>query len=305
MRTDFFCDSVGGGQLHGCRWTPEGDVKAVVQIVHGIAEFVERYDEFARYLNGMGILVVAEDHMGHGQSISEAAPQGFFNGGWMAAVEDTYGVLRRTRAEFPEIPYVLFGHSMGSFMARTLLAKYPDSGIAAAIICGTGWQPEVLLKVGSAATKAACKVIGEKTPSKALNDLVFGAYNKRVEHPKTAYDWISRDAKLVEEYVAHPLCGFIPTAGLMRDMMEGLTFIQKHDNLVQMKKELPVLFVAGGDDPVGNYGPGVEKTAEEFRKIGMAHVDLKLFPLCRHEILNEINRQEVFNFLGSWIEKVI
>ena len=137
MRTDHFYPSCGAAQIHYCRWTPEGQPKAVLQIIHGIAEFVERYDEFANYLTKQGFVVVAEDHMGHGQSINGDGIQGYFHGGWFSAVEDTCQLLRQTREEYPDVPYVLFGHSMGSFMARTILCKYPDIGLDAAAFDGT------------------------------------------------------------------------------------------------------------------------------------------------------------------------
>ena len=305
MREDFWYDSKGAGKIHGCRWTPEESPKAVVQIVHGIAEFIERYDEFAAYLNGLGFLVVAEDHMGHGQSVGENGIQGYFHGGWFTAVEDTMTLLRETQAAYPDIPYVLFGHSMGSFMARTILCKYPDSGISAAVICGTGWQPAALLPPVTRFIEAVCRKDGEDKPSAFLEDLVFGSYNKRVEHPRTAYDWLSRDAKIVDAYIAHPMCGFTPTAGLLREMMKGLTYIEKPAHLEAMKKDLPVFFVAGGDDPVGSYGKGVRHTVREFKKAGMTDVSCRIYPLCRHEILNEINRQEIFEDIGGWILKKV
>ena len=303
MREDFWYDSKGAGKIHGCRWTPEESPKAVVQIVHGIAEFIERYDEFAAYLNGLGFLVVAEDHMGHGQSVGENGIQGYFHGGWFTAVEDTMTLLRETQAAHPDIPYVLFGHSMGSFMARTILCKYPDSGISAAVICGTGWQPAALLPPVTRFIEAVCRKDGEDKPSAFLENLVFGSYNRRVEHPRTAYDWLSRDAKIVDAYIAHPMCGFTPTAGLLREMMKGLTYIEKPAHLEAMKKDLPVFFVAGGDDPVGSYGKGVRHTVSQFRKAGMTDVSCRIYPLCRHEILNEINRQEIFEDIGGWILK--
>lgn len=305
MREDFWYDSKGAGKIHGCRWTPEESPKAVVQIVHGIAEFIERYDEFAAYLNGLGFLVVAEDHMGHGQSVGENGIQGYFHGGWFTAVEDTMTLLRETQAAYPDIPYVLFGHSMGSFMARTILCKYPDSGISAAVICGTGWQPAALLPPVTRFIEAVCRKDGEDKPSAFLENLVFGSYNKRVEHPRTAYDWLSRDAKIVDAYIAHPMCGFTPTAGLLREMMKGLTYIEKPAHLEAMKKDLPVFFVAGGDDPVGSYGKGVRHTVSEFKKAGMIDVSCRIYPLCRHEILNEINRQEIFEDIGGWILKKV
>lgn len=305
MRTDFYYDSLGGGRIHACRWTPEGEVKGIVQIVHGIAEYAQRYDDLATYLNSRGLLVVAEDHMGHGKSVCEATPVGFFSGGWHNAVGDTYRLMQDTMAEFPDVPYILFGHSMGSFMARTVLAKYPNSGIAAAIICGTAWMPDAVIGAGKLLANLICKKNGEQNPSQLLQNVMFGSYNKKIEHPRTACDWLTRDSKIVDAYVADPLCGFIPSAGLVRSMMEGLQYIQNSKNLDAMGKDLPVWFIAGGDDPVGNYGTGVQRAAEEFKKHGMEHVDVKLYPLCRHEIHNEINRREVYEDVANWIEKVI
>ena len=305
MRTDFFFKSGSGARLHGCRWTPDSQVRAVLQIVHGIAEYVERYDGFANFLNRQGILVVAEDHMGHGKSISQECPQGYFAGGWQTAVDDTYRLTRDTMAEFRDVPFILFGHSMGSFMARTILAKYPDSGITAAVICGTGWQPAPVFAAGKAACALVCRAKGERAPSPLLQAMAFGTYNRKVEHPRTPYDWLSRDNSVVNAYKADPLCGFTPTAGLMRDMMEGIAYIQREENLAKMGKALPVLFIAGGDDPVGSYGAGVRTAAEAFRKAGMERVDVRIYPLCRHELLNEINREEIMDDVSRWIDGVL
>ena len=304
MRTDFFFDSLGGGRIHACRWIPNGEIKAAVQIVHGIAEYAERYDVFAEFLNDHGILVVAEDHMGHGKSICEATPKGCFAGGWHTAVKDTYRLLKHTMEEFSGVPYILFGHSMGSFMARTILARHPNSGIAGAIICGTAWMPGAVIGAGKAVAEMICKKNGEQNPSALLQKMMFGSYNKKVEHPRTASDWLTRDQKIVDDYEADPLCGFVPSAGLVRDMMTGLQYIQDPKNLDSMKKDLPVYFIAGGDDPVGGYGTGVRKAAEEFMKHGMERVDVKIYPLCRHEIHNEINHWEVYEDVLSWINKL-
>ena len=302
MRTDFWYDSKGAGKIHGCRWTPEGEIKAVLQIVHGIAEFVERYDAFAEYLNSRGILVVAEDHMGHGQSINGDGIQGYFHGGWFTAVADTYQLLQDTKAEFPELPYILFGHSMGSFMARTVLCQYPDSGISAAIICGSGWQPAFALPALVKVIDRICKKNGEEKPNEKLQGMVFGSYNKKVEHVRTPFDWLTRDNTIVDAYIAHPLCGFTASAGLLREMMKGIHYIEQPKNLAAMRKDIPVFFIAGKDDPVGSYGKGIEKCVAEFRKAGMSDVSIKLYPLCRHEILNEINKEEVFADVLKWIE---
>lgn len=301
MRTDSYYDSLGGGRIHTCRWTPEGEVKAVLQIVHGIAEYAERYDDFANYLNTQGILVVAEDHMGHGKSICDATPKGCFAGGWKNAVGDTYRLLKDTAAEFSGVPYILFGHSMGSFMARTILAEYPDSGIAGAVICGSAWMPGAVIGAGKAVASLVCKTGGEQNPSPFLQKMMFGSYNQKIENPRTASDWLTRDETIVDAYEADPLCGFIPSAGLVRDMMTGLQYIQNSKNLNRMQKNLPVYFIAGGDDPVGGYGEGVRLAAKEFIKHGMVRVGVKIYPQCRHEIHNELNRQEVYQDVADWV----
>lgn len=303
MRTDFYYPSKGTGNIHGCRWTPDGEVKAILQIVHGIAEFIERYEPFAEYLNSMGILVVAEDHMGHGKSLNGNGVKGFFHGGWFTAVDDTYQLMKSTMAEFPGVPYVLFGHSMGSFMARTLLCRYPNSGIRCAIICGTGWQPKLVLNFGVAFCKLVCKLSGEKNPNEALQNMVFGGYNKKVSNSRTAYDWLSRNEESVDAYIAHPMCGFTPACGLLRDMLTGIRYVQDTSNLAKMDKALPVLFIAGGDDPVGNYGTGVHTAVDAFKKSGMADVKEIIYLDARHEILNEINKEEVFADIGKWLSE--
>ena len=305
MRTDHWYDSCGKGKIHYCRWTPAGEIKGILQIVHGIAEFVERYDDFANYLNSQGYLVVAEDHMGHGQSIEGGSTQGFFHGGWFAAVQDTMQLMKDTMAENPGVPYVLFGHSMGSFMARTILAKYPDCGITAAVICGTGWLPTMPMPALIKLVEGICKKNGEENPSEDMQKMVFGGYNKRIENVRTSCDWLTRDNSIVDAYIAHPLCGFIPACGLLRDMMKGIYYNQQSKNLKNMKKHLPVFFIAGSEDPVGPYGKGVEKAAAEFKKAGMINVACKLYPDCRHEILNELNKQEVYEDVANWLRPYV
>ena len=301
MRNDFFFESCGAGQIHCCRWTPEGEPKAILQIVHGIAEFVERYDEFANYLTEQGYVVVAEDHMGHGQSINGDGIQGYFHGGWFNAVADTYHLLEMTKEEYPDVPYILFGHSMGSFMARTILCKYPDSGISAAIICGTGWQPAFALPALIKVVEGICNKTGETKPNEQLQNMIFGGYNKKVEHQRTGFDWLTRDSGIVDAYIEHPLCGFTGSCGLLREMLKGIHYIEQPKNLANMRKELPVFFIAGGDDPVGSYGKGVRQAAKAFEKAGMQNVSVKIYPLCRHEILNEINKAEVYADITEWV----
>ena len=304
-REDVWFESCGAGKIHGCIWCGEEMPKAVVQIVHGIAEHILRYEECAEYLVENGYAVVGEDHMGHGGSVAKGEDPGYFHGGWFAAVEDTMKLMKIARQRFGDVPFFLFGHSMGSFMARTVLAKYPDSGISGCIICGTGWQSDALLAVSIPTAKLICKREGEKHPSELLHKLAFGSYNKRVEHQRTEYDWLTRDDRTVNAYIADPLCGFTASAGLMRDMLTGIAYIQTREALGAMNRQTPCFFIAGGDDPVGEYGKGVRKVADVFKKVGMKSVSIRIYPLCRHEILNEINREEVFEDVLEWIEKMI
>ena len=181
MRTDFYYESQCGSQIHGCCWAPDGEVKAIVQLVHGISERLDRYQELAEYLNTQGILVVGEDHMGHGLSVTEKTPRCYFAGGWFGAVADTYRLTQDTMAKYPGVPYFIYGHSMGSFMTRTLLAKYPDSGISGAIICGTGWQQTALIVAAKGLSNLICKIKGETHPSKFLRKLAFGSYNDKIK----------------------------------------------------------------------------------------------------------------------------
>ncbi len=305
MRTEYFYDSLGGGRIRACRWTPVGEIRAIVQIVHGIAEHVERYDDVASYLNSRGILVVAEDHMGHGKSICPQSPKGCFAGGWQNVAGDTYRLAKDTMAEFPGVPFVLWGHSMGSFLARTVIAAHPDSGFAGAIICGTAWMPGAVVTAGKTMCGLLARIIGEQTASPKLHSLIFGGYNKKIENPRTPSDWLSRDEKVVDAYEADPLCGFVPSCGLLREMMAGILYIQKESSLKAMDKKLPCFFIAGSEDPVGDYGDGVRRTAEEFKNHGMEQMELKLYPDCRHEIHNELNKQEVYEDIACWVLKQI
>lgn len=243
--------------------------------------------------------------MGHGKTWTEGELLGYFHGGWTAAVDDTWSLMMQLRQEFPKVPYILFGHSMGSFMARTLLFRHPDTGIAAAIICGTAWQPAPILKAGLAMCRSVCKLNGEQKPSASLRAMAFGSYNKSVENPRTPNDWISSDPKAVDAYCADPMCGFAECAGLDRDMLFGIQLNQKKDNLARMEKDLPVLFIAGAQDPVGNFGKGVRQSAEAFRKAGMRCVDVKLYKNSRHEIHNDVEKEQVFADIYRWISEVI
>ena len=300
----FFMKSNGAGQIFCRVWEPEGTPRAILQIVHGIAEHVERYDHFASWLNAQGILVAAEDHMGHGKSLGENDVQGYFTGGWDAAVADTRALQKTLMEAYPGVPCFLFGHSMGSFMARTMLFRYPDSGIRGAIISGTGWQPSIALKAGLLFCNLEAKKKGDTAVSEAITNLIFGGYNKKFAPNRTACDWLTTDEAIVDQYVADPLCGFDATIGLTRAMLTGISLIQKKENLAAMKKDLPVWFLSGESDPVGNMGAGVRQSYDAFRKAGMQNVSITLYE-GRHEMLNEKNRDQVYADVLKFVTNLI
>lgn len=297
---EFQIPSKGKGSLHCIEWIPQKPVVAVFQIVHGIAEHILRYDDFARFLCSKGIAVVAEDHMGHGGSLGAGDPKGYFFGGWVTAVDDTYSLLQKTRQKYPNIPYIIFGHSMGSFLTRTLLYRHPDSGISGAIICGTAWQPKPALYAGAALSHMICKCCGDTHVSPLLHGIMFGSSLKKIKDPKTPFDWICSDPKVVSDYAEDPLCGFTETCGLARDLIAGIRMNQKPENLRKMDTQLPVLFVAGSLDPVGNYGKGVIKTADAFVKSGLKQVETILYTRSRHEILNDVEKIRVYQDIYQW-----
>ena len=303
--TEFtFLSTDGKTQLHGMRWEPDGgSVRAVLQICHGVAEHIARYDAFARYLNGLGIAVVGHDHLGHGLSLPEGGTPVYFgeSNTWNTVVDDTYVLHQRIRLWYPDVPLCIMGHSMGSFLTRTYLIRYPGT-VKAAIIMGTGWQPKAVIAGGMAVAKAVGAVVGENGTSDLVTNLAFGAYNKLFAPNRTSCDWLSADEGNVDAYMADPLCGADATVGLFRQMLSGIRFNQKLSNLRQMDPRIPVLFVAGEKDPVGDCGNGVRRTYQEFRRAGVQDCTLKLYPGLRHEILNEkAQQQQIFEDIGQWL----
>ena len=303
--TEFtFLSTDGKTQLHGMRWEPDGgSVRAVLQICHGVAEHIARYDAFARYLNGLGIAVVGHDHLGHGLSLPEGGTPVYFGEGntWNTVVDDIYVLHQRIRLRYPDVPLCIMGHSMGSFLTRTYLIRYPGT-VKAAVIMGTGWQPKAVIAGGMAVAKAVGAVVGENGTSDLVTNLAFGAYNKLFAPNRTSCDWLSADEDNVDAYMADPLCGADATVGLFRQMLSGIRFNQKLSNLRQMDPRIPVLFVAGEKDPVGDYGNGVRRTYQEFRRAGVQDCTLKLYPGLRHEILNEkAQQQQIFEDIGQWL----
>lgn len=305
--TDFtFRSSTARNTIHARKCIPDSAPRAIVQIVHGIAEHINRYDDFMNFLTENGILAVGDDHLGHGQSVTEADDLGFFNDkdGWDYAVMDEERLHDLIVDEYPNIPYIFFGHSMGSFITRTLIIKHPEM-YDAAIISGTGHQSKALVYGGGIMANALVALKGARSDGKALNDVAFGTYLSHIENPRTPFDWLSRDVAAVDKYIADPMCGFICKASLYRDMMGGVKFVTSQKNINKMNKEKPIYFMSGAEDPVGDYGVGVEKAYKAFCDAGLHDVKMRLYPGGRHEMLNETNHTEVYKDILDWINEKI
>ncbi len=302
----YFQSSTGRTSIHALKCVPDGKPRAVVQIAHGIAEHIERYRPFMEFLANNGFVVAGNDHLGHGKSIRVPAEQGFFaeKDGWWRVVDDMDKLHDIMSKEYPELPYVLFGHSMGSFLTRTYLIKHPDK-YDAVILSGTGHQSPALVLGGNAAASVMAKLNGAMGDGAKLDSLAFGTYLSKIENPRTKFDWLSRDAEQVDKYIADPLCGFVGKIGLYRDMMQGIKFITNEKNLAQMNKEKPVYFMSGDGDPVGDYGKGVERAYKAFCNAGLHDVFMRLYPGGRHEMLNETNKEQVYQDILNWLNEKI
>ena len=300
----FFESSTGCNRIHALRCEPEGEARAVVQIAHGVADHISRYDDLMLYLAENGIVCVGDDHLGHGESIRSPEQQGFFNeeDGWNCVIKDVDALRDLTRRDYPDLPYIFFGHSMGSFVVRTYLIQHPDK-YDAAILSGTGHQNKLMIFAGSTAARLMTRSKGPMGDGTALNNMAFGSYCKKIPNPRTPFDWISRDEAAVDKYIADPWCGFVCKVSLYRDMMEGVKFITNQKNIDKMNKEAPVYFMSGDADPVGDYGVGVEKAYHAFCAAGLKDVSMKLYPGGRHEMLNEINREDVKKDILDWINE--
>ena len=302
-----FPSSDGIHHCHACQWLPdEGAPRAVVQLVHGISEYVGRYGDFARFLADHGFAVCGHDHLGHGNTAKEDGSFGFVakQGGWMLMAEDVRRLRQRMGEQYPGIPYILMGHSMGSFLARTYLCRWPGT-VDGAILSGTGQEGGALVAAGKAIASLIASVKGPESKSPLVHSLSLGAYNKQFAPNRTTADWISRDESVVDAYLKDPFCTVMPSVGLYRDMLGGLQYIASPKALAQMDPDTPVYLFSGDKDPVGANGAGVKKVYGYFEKQGTKDLSVKLYADGRHEMLNEINKTEVYADVLSWLEKHI
>lgn len=288
------------------RWAPENDKgapitpKGVVQIVHGMAEYANRYAHFAEYLVSQGYAVVAHDHRGHGLTKTDAGIQGFFAdyGGWNLILEDLHAVRQLVDKEFAGSKHFILGHSMGSLLTRNYIAKYGE-GLAGAIIMGTVPWPGAKGDAGMKIAQLLAK-FRPTAPGKLLNTLSFADFNKGFEH-RTNFDWLSRDHKVVDAYIADDKCGFVPTNAFFRDLLVGTHYVNTSEAYEKVPDELPLFVVSGAVDPAGGTAC-VTEVVGKYLNAGKTDVRFKVYPDARHEILNELNKDEVYADIAAWLE---
>lgn len=285
-------------------WMPkDGMAKAVLLILHGMAEHSARYDEFAKLLVKKQIAVYAPDHRGHGQTALKGnATLGWFaeTAGWQRVVDDALELTTVIAAEHPEVPLFVMGHSMGSFMTRTLIAQNPDL-FDGAIIMGSGAGQGLLGKIGKMIATHNAKKYGSTHPDKLMDKMSFGTFNNKIADAKTPFDWLSRDEAKVKEYIDDPLCGFVCTSRFFCDLLDGVAMANDRHLAQNLPADLPILVISGSDDPVGKFGKGVKQVHALYQECSIEDLTLSLVDGGRHELLNEIDRKTTMEYLITWI----
>ena len=298
----FFLSACQTTQIHAITYLPDGPIQGILQITHGMVEYIERYEEFAEYLTSRGFLVTGHDHLGHGSSINSQEDWGYFceNQGNQVLIDDIFQLLEITQKKYPTLPYFLLGHSMGSFYVRQFLCTHGNR-LTGAIIMGTGFQPAFLVSAG----KFLCSFIaifkGWKYRCKLVDNMAFGSYNKRFQPSRTEKDWLSKDETKVNQYLAEPRCNFTFTLNAYYNMFHGISTLYRKKLLSQIPKSLPLFFVSGSEDPVGDFSKGVISAVKSLQKVGITNITLKLYEEDRHEILQEVDREIVFHDILQWM----
>lgn len=277
--------------------------RAVVQLVHGMAEHIGRYDRFAAFLAEAGFAVCGHDHIGHGKSVSSPDDWGCLppKTGAEIMVEDVHRMRQLASERFPGVLHVVFGHSMGSFVVRSYVARH-GAGLAGAVVCGTGNQALLLSKSGNALANLLCALRGPRFVSGLLHNMAVGAYGKAVEGARTPDDWICADPAVVEAYAADPACGYRFSAGGYAALTSLTAEVVTDACAARVPKDLPLLFIAGAEDPVGDFGRGVKAAATLVEKAGVVDVTTVVYEGMRHEVLNESGRERVWADVAEWME---
>ena len=292
-------------KIHGIIWTPENEVRGIIQIAHGVTEYIERYESFAQYFTNKGFVVIGNDHLGHGKSIAEGSKPMYFGpeGSWNYAVQDVKSCMDIAKQKYPNLPYILLGFSLGSFLVITLFIDYPNEKIDKVILIGTGQMSDIPIKIAKMMANSEAKKYGEENSTTNIHNLTFGTYNKIFKPNRTEYDWLCANNEALDEYINDKNRGSDFSSGLFRELLNGMLYTGKIKNIEKMSKDIPILLFSGEKDPVGDCGKGVEKTYKALKKSGVKNVTMKLYPGDRHDILHEKDKDNIYSDVENWIEK--
>ena len=289
--------------IHVKIWEPEGNVQGVIQIAHGMIDYIERYTAMAEYFAKKGYVVAGNDHLGHGDSVLTKEDDGYFTekNASRCVVEDMHKLTAIMKKKYPDVPYFLLGHSMGSFLSRRYITEYGYE-LNGVLLLGTGNQPDIVVKSGILLAKLVRLIKGERYRSPFLNHLMFGSYNARVVNPVTDKDWVCGNAEVIKEYVADEKCSYLFTVNGYLGLLDTIAYVKKVSNIRKVPRDLPVILAAGTKDPVGGYGRDVKKLFVTYSR-HFYDVELRLYEDCRHELHNELIQEDVFEDLYQWICK--
>lgn len=300
-----FLSNDGKTAVHALKWTPDsGECKAILQITHGMVEFIERYTTFAEFLTEKGYMVVGHDHIGHGDSVASKDDWGYFCEGCPSdiLIEDMHKLRTMIQEDYPDVPYFMLGHSMGSFMLRKYLAVH-NADLRGAIIMGTGFIPENMTSLALKLTGFVTTLFGSKHRSKLIQSLAFGAdykgFDMTGENPENS--WLTKDVEIVNAYYNEPRCTYMFTVNGYKGLFEAVNFSCNPENAAKIPKKLPLFIVSGAQDPVGGLGKGVKDVYDMYKEAGMLDLTYKLYENDRHEILNETDKDVVFEDLLAWM----
>ena len=289
--------------IHVLLWIPDGEIRGVLQIAHGMCEFAERYDGFAAFLAEHGYVVCANDHLGHGKSVTDEQQLGFFRekDGDGALIRDMRRLHVIMKKKYPGIPYFMLGHSMGSFLVRQYMEMYGQA-LDGVIVMGTGSYPRAVIRFGKGLCRCRAMMKSWHYRSHLIENIAKGSYNKAFEPARTPYDWLSRDENIVDRFASNPLDTFAFTVNGYYSMFSAIEKAQNRKRIARIPKDLPILLVSGTMDPVGNFTEGVKTAYEDMKKAGISDVQLRFFEGDRHEILNETDCEEVYQYLLGWLD---
>lgn len=301
-----FPSATGVCEIYGNAYTPDdGEVKAVIAIHHGMAEHQQRYLEFIEYLASNGYAVFMHDMANHGKSNQNFDETGYFGDkdGYKGLVADFNTTFSKAKNAYPDKKIIVMGHSMGSFIVRCFTAWYNTAGFDGAIYMGTGGSNPIA-GVGDKVSAIIAKLTGYKKKSKLIDKMTFGSYGSKFEK-RTSFEWLTRDDNIVDKYIADKYCGFLFSAQGMNDLVKLNIAANSDEWYEKVPKDIDILLISGDMDPVGNYSSGIREINDKLVASGHSKTEMKLYPEGRHEILNELNKTEVYEDINSFILKAV